>query len=287
VTSNQTDINSTEIIRKLKEVLVKEVIDGEGILYNEMEHILDFGVQELLVKILIPNDPASNGKFDVLESPNFIVVDHRSINQLSFSHQISSTTQRYLPHSEDLSPSKMVGYEELVSDSISYLKNCHLLQSVYQLGTPNPGGLFLYGSPGTGRTTLAKVISKQFSQLKQTFTIYCDCEKLKSSPIESIQRYLNRLVNEAIWHQPAVIVLDNLDLLFAADGEGNSSRPKRLAHYFVDKFRPILDHFHIYMLATATGKESLHEQILSRHVFGKYFQLNTPNKTQRAEVNDF
>ncbi|KAL8595931.1 hypothetical protein ACOMHN_018243 [Nucella lapillus] len=81
----------------------------------------------------------------------------------------------------------------------------------------NHGLLLVTGPKGSGKTCLAAALANAVSKyptLAYTFTV--DCKPLRGKRVETLQSLLEAAFDEAAWRQPAVILLDDLDVIAPA-----------------------------------------------------------------------
>lgn len=110
--------------------------------------------------------------------------------------------------------------------------------------------------------------------------------------------------DEACWHAPTLLVLDNLDRMLGAEVEvrryvdyysrdfltqleqhADSFPALHLAHTFLALAEPALASRPIALLATAQSTTSLHPLLTTTHMLGVTISLRGPNKAARRDVS--
>nr|XP_021545202.1 peroxisome biogenesis factor 1 [Neomonachus schauinslandi] len=75
------------------------------------------------------------------------------------------------------------------------------------------GALLFTGGKGTGKSTLAKAVCKEASDILDAHVEIVDCKTLRGKRLENVQKTLELAFSEVAWRQPSVILLDDLDLI--------------------------------------------------------------------------
>lgn len=79
-------------------------------------------------------------------------------------------------------------------------------------------GILLFGPPGTGKTTVARVLASQANA--SFFSV--DASEVVSMWLGETQKRISRLFDEARRHRPAIVFIDEIDSLMPARGNANS-----------------------------------------------------------------
>ncbi|XP_043727549.1 peroxisome biogenesis factor 1 [Cervus elaphus] len=156
------------------------------------------------------------------------------------------------------------------------------------------GALLLTGGKGSGKSTLAKAIGKEAFDILDAHVEIIDCKALRGKRLENIQKTLAAAFSEALWRQPSVVLLDDLDLVV-----GRSALPEhehgleavqsqRLAHALNDVVKEFISMGSLVaLIATSQSQHSLHPLLVSAqgvHVFQCVQHIQPPDQHQRCEI---
>jgi len=116
-------------------------------------------------------------------------------------------------------------------------------------------------------------------------TVYRDCNVVADEPWPKQKEMFKAWVDEAWWHAPSLLVLDNLDKMVTAEQEHTDSFPAlHLAHLFVLAVQPALAARPIVLLATVRDASALHPHLSTSHLMGITIPLRGPNKNARRDI---
>ncbi|VTJ61245.1 Hypothetical predicted protein [Marmota monax] len=156
------------------------------------------------------------------------------------------------------------------------------------------GALLLTGGKGSGKSTLAKAICKEAFDILDAYVEIVDCKTLRGKRLETIQKTLEAAFSEALWRQPSVVLLDDLDLiagLSAAPEHEHSPdavQSQRLAHALNDMVKEFISMGSLVaLIATSQFQHSLHPLLVSAqgiHIFQCVLHIHPPNQEQRLEI---
>ncbi|KAF6086552.1 peroxisomal biogenesis factor 1 [Phyllostomus discolor] len=156
------------------------------------------------------------------------------------------------------------------------------------------GALLLTGGKGSGKSTLAKAVCREAFDILDAHVEIVDCEALRGKRLENIQKTLEAAFLEAAWRQPAVVLLDDLDLLAGrpAPPEQEHSpevvQSQRLAHALNDILKDFISMGSLVaLIATSQSQHSLHPSLVSAqgiHTFQCVHHIQPPDQEQRYEI---
>jgi peroxin-1 len=160
----------------------------------------------------------SDKKGDRFVVPQFIRTDPGVLEKIDWKHRVH--TQLQLPQfpSFDFRKYEMPGFKKVLECCLMHLEDCHL-QRYFELRTPPIGGLLVHGKTTSGKTTLLRKIAYESRRKWSYFSIYVDCNEIKTLKLSIIQKYIDRIIMQCKWHQPTLLLLDNLDSLAQSDSE--------------------------------------------------------------------
>ncbi|KAK7729269.1 Peroxisome biosynthesis protein pex1 [Cytospora paraplurivora] len=190
---------------------------------------------------------------------------------------LSESDSTAIPQSD----SPLVGIDSLLQELRSHLSQ---LSSV-----------LLTGALGAGKTSVAQSVARSLRKEQLFHTTYFTCRALVNdeSRVSNIKETLNRIFMGASWGArlggKALVILDDLDRLCPAETElqvGNENgRSRQLSEAICSMVREYCGPgSNITLLATAQGKESLHNVLVGGHVVREIIALRAPDKAARRTI---
>ncbi|XP_003921251.1 peroxisomal ATPase PEX1 isoform X1 [Saimiri boliviensis] len=156
------------------------------------------------------------------------------------------------------------------------------------------GALLLTGGKGSGKSTLAKAICKEAFDKLDAHVERVDCKALRGKRLENIQKTLEVAFSEAVWRQPSVVLLDDLDLIAGLPAvpeheySPDAVQSQRLAHALNDMIKEFISMGSLVaLIATSQSQHSLHPLLVSPqgvHIFQCIQHIQPPNQEQRREI---
>uniref|UniRef100_A0A4X2M696 Peroxisomal biosis factor 1 n=1 Tax=Vombatus ursinus TaxID=29139 RepID=A0A4X2M696_VOMUR len=156
------------------------------------------------------------------------------------------------------------------------------------------GAVLVTGVKGSGKSTLAKAICKEAFDRLDAHMEVIDCKALRGKRPENVQKVLEAAFSEAIWRQPSVVLLDDLDHIVGVstmpeqEHGPNAVQSQRLAYALRDMIKEIMAMGSlIAVIATSQTQHSLHPLLVSAqgiHVFQSFQPINVPDQEQRQEI---
>lgn len=148
-------------------------------------------------------------------------------------------------------------------------------------------GVMLYGPSGCGKTLLLNLIARQCSDKFAYYTKHVNCETLMNESQELLVATVTKWFSDAVWHEPSLIVFDNLDKVLSVETENGDSRmANQISEIFVAQNAKISAQANtkVSMLITGVSKESFNKQLLLAHLIDHYIHLRAPDKKSRATI---
>lgn len=175
----------------------------------------------------------------------------------------------------------LVGIDSLLEDLRSHLSHS--------------SSVLLTGALGSGKSSVARSVSKYLREDQLFHTTYFACRTLVNdeSRITSIKETLNRIFMGASWGArlggKALVILDDLDRLCPVETElqvGNENgRSRQVSEAICSMVRQYCGQdSSLVLLATAQGKESLHNVLVGGHVVREIVPLRAPDKLARRTI---
>ncbi|XP_077159042.1 peroxisomal ATPase PEX1 isoform X2 [Paroedura picta] len=156
------------------------------------------------------------------------------------------------------------------------------------------GGILITGAKGSGKSTLAKALCKEALDTLDAHVEVIDCKALRGKRLENIRKKLEEAFLEAVWRQPSVILLDDLDHMVGIplspehENSPEAVQSTRLAHVLKDLIKEATCTCSlITLIATSPSEQLLHSSIVSaqgNHLFQSFQHIQAPNQGQRHEI---
>ncbi|KAG9016438.1 Peroxisome biosynthesis protein pex1 [Tulasnella sp. JGI-2019a] len=236
--------------------------------------------------------PGASGFLDSAEDWDLVIltlVD--SIDQPSRSTR-PTTMVSTSPTSVKEQKHGLAGVDAIMLQAQSFIVNAFAVQAV-ELSTANSlnhhrmPGILLCGATGSGRTSVAKEIARLLERDQRTYTyiLYVDLAKHSEDPVAVLKNRFQSWLNIAAWHQPSLMILDNLDRTVGPEVEhADSFRSKHIAEVFLSVFNPSRPPAGVAMIATCQGQTALHPLLSTAHIFSTRLTLKPPNKEARKDI---
>lgn len=156
------------------------------------------------------------------------------------------------------------------------------------ISTSRNSGVMVHGSSGSGKTLFLKHVSKEMRE-HGIFTKYVPCETKMNEGLDQLCLNFNQWVNEALWHEPSLLILDNLDKILPAETENTDSTiSNQLTECLMSLFEKIgsQKNTNVCLMVSGLSKDSFNKQLSMSHVIENYLHLTAPDKATRAIILD-
>ncbi|KDQ55035.1 hypothetical protein JAAARDRAFT_181043 [Jaapia argillacea MUCL 33604] len=204
------------------------------------------------------------------------------------------------PASRDISPNPPLNSEEdkVLAGVDDILDKCKkFCFRTFLLHTTLPvvrgvDSLLLTGKSGFGKTSIIQAVAKSLQEDPQIYahTHYVDVSKLAENPISTLKPLFEYWYDQAAWHRPSILILDNLEKLLSAEQEHiDSFRTRHLTQLFLSTFSSSARQMahntkYIILLATAESQTALHPLLNQMHLFKESVHLKPPGKEARRDI---
>ncbi|GAA5844698.1 hypothetical protein JCM11251_007352 [Rhodosporidiobolus azoricus] len=213
----------------------------------------------------------------------------RQPNGVHSSPTKSSSASALLPSTA--SPPVLAGIDTQISALKSHIVNSLAARKLAAARGQSRGesapGVLVTGASGAGKTALVKQVAREMETDERVLahTIYIDCAKHGDERLPTLKGRIKDWFDEACWHAPSLLVMDNLDRMLAAEVEHADSFPAlHLAQTFLSIAQSALASRPVVLIATAQGSTNLHPLLSITHVLGETVSLRGPNKTGRRDI---
>lgn len=171
--------------------------------------------------------------------------------------------------------SDIIGYEDIKKALKTIVDVLNNEKKYKKLGVSIPHGLLLYGSPGTGKTSIANeilnnVINRETYIIRKTKSDGCFIE------------YMNEIFEEAIINQPAIILLDDLDKFSSDDNRSNQEE-----YVAVQSLIDEIKNDDVFVLATVNDLLALPRSLRRAGRFDFQFKIDKPKEEDAYNIFNY
>lgn len=147
-------------------------------------------------------------------------------------------------------------------------------------GIKVPKGILLNGPPGTGKTTLAKVVANEAGL--SFFSLLAD--EVISKWVGESEKNLTRLFKAAARAAPAIIFIDEIDSIAKNRSEGNAQHADNLLNHLLQLIDGVVSREGIYIIG-ATNRADLVDPALKRGGrLNKVIEIPLPSQAAREKL---
>nr|XP_055076129.1 peroxisome biogenesis factor 1 isoform X1 [Misgurnus anguillicaudatus]XP_055076130.1 peroxisome biogenesis factor 1 isoform X1 [Misgurnus anguillicaudatus] len=156
------------------------------------------------------------------------------------------------------------------------------------------GALLITGAKGSGKSCLSRALCLKASKELDAHVQVLDCKKLKGKRADTIRQRLEEVFEQAVWRQPSVVLLDDLDhVTGAASSPEHEHGPEAvLRQHVAQSLMHLVGEIMrrsslIVLMVTAQSEHSLHQsltKVQGLHFFQCFCKIPTPDQAQRVEI---
>lgn len=144
-------------------------------------------------------------------------------------------------------------------------------------------GVLLYGSPGTGKTLLAKALIKE----SNTNVINISMTELYTSSSNSdAEEVLKQIVNDAVNFSPVIVFIDDIDSFCPSKTSRVTDSDKKITAHLLNLFDHINENsdLKIFILATSNKPDSIDPTFRRCGRLDREIEIPTPNSDGRLDI---
>ena len=169
----------------------------------------------------------------------------------------------------------IIGYEHIKKELNRIIDCINNKEKYEKLGVKIPKNLLIYGNPGVGKTTFSKAFLEALNRNKYIIR--------KDKPDGEFVNHINKTINEAINHQPAVILLDDIDKFSNNDDDHKNSDEFVVVQSFIDDCKDK----DIYFIATANSLRAMPRSLLREGRFDTKIEIENPTEQDSALIIEY
>jgi transitional endoplasmic reticulum ATPase len=153
--------------------------------------------------------------------------------------------------------------------------------SFERLGITPPKGILLYGSPGTGKTLLAKAVAKE----SEANFIQVKGPSLLSMWVGKSEEGIRKVFERARQVSPCIIFFDEIDALAGKRGADHGSKvTERVLNQLLSEMDGIVDLKNVVVIAATNRPDMLDSALLRPGRFDRILLVDVPDKESRKKI---
>ena len=203
----------------------------------------------------------------------FAAEQRRSIEECDLTRAFAETGGKDRPALKEVHWTDVV----LAPDAEADLRNlCRLMDPAYgeRLKLAMPTGLLLIGPPGTGKTTIARLIA---TQTKRSFYPITAADILGSATGASVKK-LAEVFARAKENSPSIIFIDEMDGLLPRNNGFQSQHDIQLVEQARSLISELEPQHNVFLVGTTNHLGSIDAAILRGGRFSEKIELSTPDE---------
>lgn len=205
-------------------------------------------------------------------------------NYKNFALQFSPTT--YKPDNKESNPSSPATWEDLVLNPKTK-RELYQMQLVLErpdmaseLGVQPPTGILLKGPPGTGKTTIARVLAHQ-----------AKCAFFSITPADINQMYVGEsekrvkeLFARARTSAPAIVFIDEIDALLPIRQGGIAIHYDKVVNQFLQEMDGITANHRVFIVGATNRPDMLDPAVRRGGRLSREIEIPLPDNSARIEL---
>jgi len=149
-----------------------------------------------------------------------------------------------------------------------------------RLGVEPPKGVLLYGSPGTGKTLLAKAVANE----SDANFFYVGGPEVVSKFVGESEERLRKLFKEAQDNAPSIIFIDEIDAIAPKRSEVTGEVERRMVSQLLTLMDGLKARGEVIVIAATNRIDSIDPALRRPGRFDREIELGVPSRDDREEI---
>jgi transitional endoplasmic reticulum ATPase len=149
-----------------------------------------------------------------------------------------------------------------------------------RLGIEPPKGILLYGSPGTGKTLLAKAVANE----SDANFYYVGGPEIISKYVGESEERLRKLFAEAQENAPSIIFIDEIDAIAPKREEVSGEVEKRMVSQLLTTMDGLKVRGEVIVIGATNRQDSIDPALRRPGRFDREIEIGIPDKTGREQI---
>ncbi len=149
-----------------------------------------------------------------------------------------------------------------------------------RLGIEPPKGVLLYGSPGTGKTLLAKAVANE----SDAHFIYISGPELVSKFVGESEERLREIFNEAKEKAPTIIFMDEIDAIAPKREEATNEVERRMVSQLLTLMDGMGVRGHVIVVGATNRPNAIDPALRRPGRFDREVEIGVPDRNARKEI---
>lgn len=182
--------------------------------------------------------------------------------------------------------SSIIGIDDIKEEIQEVINMIKDPDSFKQAGAKQLKGILLMGSPGTGKTMLAKALAKECS----ANFIICNGADFDKPLVGQGNNVIKSLFNQARKNQPCIIFIDEIDSLLHKNrrsGKSSTSNDRSLINTFLSEMDGFSKRERIFVLGATNSEKDLDSAAIRPGRFDKLITVPLPDTKGREDMFKF
>ncbi|XP_059412510.1 peroxisomal ATPase PEX1-like [Carassius carassius] len=256
------------------------------------------GKEEFVLTVLKPEQQQEDEMF-FLSTSLLKKTNVQTVREPHDSDHSGSDNDSEDPHLGFPSLSSLGGVEDISRSAFEHISHAlmggPLSRELVSTGRGLRGGaLLITGAKGSGKSSLSRALCRKASEQLDAHVQVVYCKTLKGKRADTIRQRLEEVFEQAVWRQPSVVLLDDLDhVTGAATSPEHEHGPEAVLRLRIaQSLRDLVDEMVVRsslvaLMVTAQSEHGLHQTLTAvqgSHFFQSFCKIQTPDQTQRVEI---
>lgn len=149
-----------------------------------------------------------------------------------------------------------------------------------RLGIEPPKGVLLYGSPGTGKTLLAKAVANE----SDANFVYIGGPEVVAAQVGQSEEKIRKIFQEAEENAPSIIFIDEMDAIAPKRTETTSEVERRIVSQLLTLMDGLKSRGQIIVIAATNRPDVLDEALRRPGRFDREIEIGVPDRQGRLEI---